>query len=448
MSPLSSEQIRKWGSQIRTDEPLPANDPRYVQFFEPGTTAVDEIVSGIKDGDQTRGSVHLLSGPRGSGKTTEFQRLKHELESEGLTVFVVDILDYVNPSSPLDITQFLTAFGLAFTDQVTAVKPDLLESISGDGGFRSRFSNFLKRLDVKLNLGGAEIRASADGVGAGFAGQSLSIDLKRELKGSEAFADELRNRLSFHLGELRREVEDFCKELAGQLSDLPVVFVLDSMEKFRGTTATDADVQSSIEALFVHHTDKLVFDGLHVIYTVPPILRIRNPAFATHIGAGSIGLVTTPKVCDRRGAQVDNDSLAKFREMLNKRLPTAQLFANESAVDRLIMMSGGNLRDLLRLASQVLVKASARRLDAPLPDEVAELAISTLQQNYRFAVEDREFLKQVQHDKGIDRLSESDFARFARLLDTEVILGHINGTEWFEVHPLALDAIQLLQPGS
>ncbi len=379
----------------------------------------------------------MFSGPRGSGKTTELLRFQKELEEYGFEAFVVDVLEYVNPSSPIDITQFLLAFGLSFAEQVSEKYPDLVDS---EGDFDGRFVRFVKRLNLSLNIGGVEVAASADGFSLAAAGQRVELDLKREMKGSEAFVSELRNRLSFHLGELRLEVANFCAELASKISQNPVVFIIDSMEKFRGTTANEAEVQASVEALFVHHAEKLVFENLHVVYTVPPFLRILHPSFAMHFG-GIVRVVAAPKVRNADGSPIGGESFENFRIMLNRRVPMGSLFADAVSVDRLIDMSGGNLRDLVRLTKESITIAAARRVEAPLGPEIAELAIEALKREYTFTAEDRDFLRKIHAQGHLRDVTEEEVPRFARLLDTEVSLGHLNGSEWFEVHPLALDAV-------
>ena len=443
MAELSAQEIRSWLSALST-EPLPAHDPRYVEFSEPGTTATDKIGVAIKFAETGSGSVNLFSGPCGSGKTTELLRFQQELQEYGLEAFVVDILDYVNLSSPIDVTQFLLAFGLSFADQVCEKHPDAVEN---GGDFNRRFIRFVKRLNLNLSIGGVEVSASADGLSLAAAGQKIELDLKRELKGSEAFVSELRNRLGFHLGELRLEVATFCGELARKISANPVVFIIDSMEKFRGTTENDAQVQASVEALFVHHAEKLVFENLHVVYTVPPFLRIRHPSFAMRFGS-VVRVVAAPKVRNADGTPIDAESFERFRTMLARRVPMAELFADPASVDRLILMSGGNLRDLVRLTKESISIAAARRIHAPLGREVAELAIETLRREYIFTAEDRDFLRKIHTQGHVRNVTEDEVARFARLLDTEVILGHLNGSEWFEVHPLALDAVIDPAPGT
>jgi hypothetical protein len=117
------------------------------------------------------------------------------------------------------------------------------------------------------------------------------------------------------------------------------------------------------------------------------------------------------------------------------------LFADSSSVDRLIVMSGGNLRDLVRLTKESITISAARRIPTPLDSQIAELAIEALRREYTFTSEDRDFLRKIHAQGHLRNVSEEEVPRFARLLDTEVILGHLNGTEWYEVHPLALDAV-------
>ena len=77
----------------------------------------------------------------------------------------------------------------------------------------------------------------------------------------------------------------------------------------------------------------------------------------------------------------------------------------------------------------------------PLGLNIAELAIEALRREYTFTAEDWDFLRKIHAQGHLRDVTEDEVPRFARLLDTEVILGPLNGSEWFEVHPLALEAI-------
>jgi hypothetical protein len=96
--------LRTWLTQLTLDpiDPCAPGETRYVALQESGRGAVDEIYATIDRRTDT--TTQLLSGPNGSGKTTELYRLKGTLENAGFTVAIVDILQFVNRSSPIDIT--------------------------------------------------------------------------------------------------------------------------------------------------------------------------------------------------------------------------------------------------------------------------------------------------------------------------------------------------------
>lgn len=79
------------------DQALKPDDPFYVDFLarsndDPIATLSDHI-----DLDEGR-NVHLLSGPRGTGKSTEIQRLSQILEQAGHRVLYCDMEHYLNMS--------------------------------------------------------------------------------------------------------------------------------------------------------------------------------------------------------------------------------------------------------------------------------------------------------------------------------------------------------------
>jgi hypothetical protein len=124
MTTPSRQQLRDWSAAL-TLEPLDPADPketRYVPLADAGRAAVDELLATIELAlDST---TQLLSGPSGSGKTTELYRLKGELERAGFHAAIFDVGDYVNESSPIDVTEFLIALALGAHDVLGAPEAD------------------------------------------------------------------------------------------------------------------------------------------------------------------------------------------------------------------------------------------------------------------------------------------------------------------------------------
>ena len=104
------------------------------------------------------------------------------------------------------------------------------------------------------------------------------MDLQRELKSSESVVNELRAKLTYHVGLLYDEVSAFLTTLLPTDDPgLGSVLIVDGLEKLRGTSQNDQAVQESIQALFVAHANKLRFHSHHLIYTVPTYLQFTAP---------------------------------------------------------------------------------------------------------------------------------------------------------------------------
>ena len=95
-------------------------------------------------------SLTLLSGFRGSGKSTELNRLASSLRGKGYLVLQQDALNYLNPGEQIDIVTLLNALAGAFSDALTAeeIGQPLKQS------YWTRLTTYLKKTDVKLEVGG------------------------------------------------------------------------------------------------------------------------------------------------------------------------------------------------------------------------------------------------------------------------------------------------------
>lgn len=114
-----------------------------------GPDLVAEIATAI---DFTAGgSVQLLSGYRGAGKTTELLRLKRHLDREVYLPVYFDIEDYFNTELPLEAATFLVGLAAGFVDnceEIDGLKQSLYR----------RVQTFFQRLDID-----AELSASVSG---------------------------------------------------------------------------------------------------------------------------------------------------------------------------------------------------------------------------------------------------------------------------------------------
>jgi hypothetical protein len=441
MTMPSRQQLRAWSAEL-TLGPLDPADPkemRYVPLADAGRAAVDELRATIELAIDT--TTQLLSGPSGSGKTTELYRLRGRLESAGYHVAIFDIGAYVNESSPIDVTEFLIALALGAHDVLGGL--DVSDADIGPG-FVGRLRRLLDRLKISVDIPGLSASVSRDGVEFAAMGTSVEVELQRELKSSESVVAELRSKLTYHLGRLYEEVADFLSTLLpaddpGQGS----VLIVDGLEKLRGTSENDVAVQESVEALFVAHASKLKFSSHHMIYTVPTSLQFTSPGALPF--DSRVVPVPVPHVRPRpgRAAGTVATAIAELREVVSRRLPAEVIFAG-TQLDQVIEASGGHLRDLFTLLRQVVNLTLRRSLTLPLRDEHVEEAIGLVAHDFmKMTAEQKAFLRQVAAGDGIVNPQESEVPLMARLLQSHMLLGHLNGQDWYEVHPLARRALGL-----
>lgn len=420
------------------DRPLEPDEAWYVDLYThelAPADPVEQLATCIEWSDLE--STQLFSGFRGTGKSTELRRLRARLHRDPrYKVVLCDMIDYLNLSTPVDISDFLISVAGAFSEALAA-DPDLLGDDPGHEGYWTRFVAFLRETDVTIE----GVSGEAPVVGAG-----LKANLRQDL----TFRQRLRERMSGHLGALVEDVRAFLRECVQRLrarhgEDTRVVLLLDSVEQIRGTSIRNAEaVYASVEALFTHHADSLQFEELHVVYTVPPWLKIRSPGIAGSYSGSQ--LLPCVRVRQRDGTPW-KPGLDALERIIGKRGDWERLLGADDeggreVLDRLLLSSGGYLRDLFRL----LQAALRRTRDSTLPVDAAVLAYALDEVRNAYLPitrEDARWLDQVgtSNDPGLAvhdvRDGESNnLYNLSRFFDTHLVLCYRNGSEWYDVHPL------------
>jgi len=422
--------------QALSDRPLEPDDAWYVDLYHDPDLApfdpVEQLATGIEwSGPQ---STHLFSGFRGTGKSTELRRLRARLQAHGAAVVLCDMSETLDLANPVDIADFLVAVAGAFGDALTS--PDLLGRDVPTGSYWSRLLGWMQRTHIEL-----------DSLDAPLGGASLRANIRQD----PTFRERLRERMEGHLGALVDDVQDYIAAGAKALAEArgegtQVVLLLDSIEQIRGTTLTSAEgVYSSVEGLFSHHAARLHFPGVHVVYTVPPWLKIRSPGIA---GAyGGMQLLPCVRVRSRDGRPWQ-PALDALERLVHRRGDWARLLGDREVLDRVCLASGGYLRDLFRILQSCLRLARARGL--PLGSDDVDLALAEVRSSYLpLPRADAMWLAEVQGSQrtGLDVHQagpNKSLYQLSRFFDTHMILGYRSLEEWYDVHPLLRDEVDRL----
>jgi hypothetical protein len=418
-----TDKLREFYRQLALD-PLEPGDPRYVDLYDPEEDPVLALMEGVQfsPGESTQ----LLSGYRGSGKSTELRRLRRYLEGDRYAVVLIDIEDYLNTAAPVDIVDFLLALVAAFEEASPAV--------AKNKGLLTRLGKILARIrvdDTTVKVPGS------------------ILEFKLSLKSSPAFTNQLRGYLAGSLGELVKDVRELVGELVKAIltanaAATEVVLLVDSGEHFRGTLSTDADVQASVENLFFNQADNLQFAGLHVVYTVPPYLKTRVGGAAGKYRPGTpLQVIPAVKVRTRDGDEHEL-GLASLTTLVERRGDWKFLLGGDgTALRQIELKSGGHLRDLIRLLQEV-IRRSLRVEELPTPQRVVTGAIDQIAREFLpLADDDAQALWRVHgdHDSPMESIA-GGLTTLSRFLDTHLLLCYRNGREWYDVHPLIVDDVR------
>jgi hypothetical protein len=152
-----------------------------------------------------------------------------------------------------------------------------------------------------------------------------------------------------------------------------------------------------------------------------------------------LGIQTLPtiKVRSQEGACQDK-GLTALRSLVEARGDWPRMMTL-AQLDRMCEMSGGHLRDLMRMM-QDLVRRLRQRDVLPATDLlVTETIEAATREMLPIADEDAKWLLRINENHEFPLPSIEQLPRLSRFLDTHVVLCYRNGKEWFDVHPLILD---------
>ncbi|MCL2783442.1 MAG: ATP-binding protein, partial [Propionibacteriaceae bacterium] len=375
-------------------------------------------------------AVTLVTGPAGSGKTSELLRFGEQLATKHRSFIYADITDLLRSSEPLDAGRLLTG--------VVASLISAVNSQSSKRRVKLDTRPFLQRLKDafgRLEISGFDTAASVNAGPVQF-----STTLHSALRDSLDFRKKVQHVIENNRAQFRAEIHNIVKDLAKALTHddgQPPVFVVDSIEHFRGIDDQDAPnsylrVRESVEQIFSMYRDELTLPGLHVVYCVPSYVHC---AWANTLAMLNIKVFTPT-------GDVFKPGLRQLRGIAEKRAPQdgglLRLLGTNTRIDEIMHASGGLFRDLFRLLDHVISNAST----LPASERAVWNALAECRRQFLggptgVSREQIMLLAQISTDTQYvpSREQQADF-EFLETLGA--ILQYPNGPEgyWLGVHPM------------
>lgn len=140
MTSQATSALKEFFNKL-ADHPVEPTDPEYVPILEEHSKETDPIKAmATRISWSESASVNLLSGQRGTGKSTELRRLRSLLVHDGCVVFLCDMRDYLNLTTAVEITDFLISVMGALGE---AVRESYNQDLASET-FWTRLRNFLQ----------------------------------------------------------------------------------------------------------------------------------------------------------------------------------------------------------------------------------------------------------------------------------------------------------------
>jgi vacuolar-type H+-ATPase subunit F/Vma7 len=441
----------------------------YIDFSSVrGTKIIEELKDDITYFSLSEPTCNLFTGHIGCGKSTELLRLKADLEREGFHVVYFESSQDLEMGD-VDIGDILLAIARQVSNSLEKLKIDEPESL------KALLRGAAKLLQTEIELsaqasvpGIGKITANTEGkfsaeVGIPGIGQVTASDKEGvsiialgigKITAKTKNSSELRNKLREYLEPrttgiieaINQELLKPANEKLKHYGKKGLVVIVDSLDRVESRNKPWGRPQQ--EYLFVDRGEQLRKLKCHVIYTMPLALMFSNDlnSLTSRFGVDPKVLPMVP-VRLRDGSEC-SEGMVLLRQMVlarafpdvepQKRLTLIKdIFDSQQSLDYLCRVSGGHVRELLRLLNAWIKK----HRNLPLSHKELENVIKSRRNQMTFAITDDEWAllrhvqehKQVSGDDGYQILIRSMFVYEYR----------DNDESWFEVNPILAESGKL-----
>lgn len=374
-----------------------------------------------------RVTCQLYAGHRGAGKSTELLRLQDSLNKEGCFViyFAADEED-IEPEDAQYIDILLACTRHLLEGLKNRAKPDPLTN-----WLKDRWKDLKDFALTEVSFESLSVESQV----------TQFAKITANLRTVPTQRQKIRERINPHtitlIEALNAFIKDAKKHLPEEYSQL--IVIADNLDRI--VPIPQEDGRTNHDQIFLDRSEQLKSLDCHLVYTVPISLLYSNRA------ADVANLYGNPQVLPMIMVQTPDNQphqsgINKVKEVLQKRLnridsnrSIVDIFEQPEALDRLCLMSGGHVRNLL-----LLMKETIKYTDKlPIQMRDVQRAISELRNTYRNTVFSNEWqaLAKVYHDKQIENDPLYRNLLFNRcILEYRYLNAEGESEIWYDIHPL------------
>jgi AAA ATPase domain len=445
----------------------------YIDFSSVrGGQIIEKLRDNITIWSPDEPTCQLFTGHIGCGKSTELLRLKAELETEGFHVVYFESSQDLEMGD-VDVGDILLAIARRVSESLEKLEKIQIEEPQGLMDLLRGSAKILGEMEISAeanvpglgkisaNTGGKfSAEVGIPGIGQvtasdkeGFSLVALGIGkITAKTKASPELRSKLRGylepRTNGILEAMNQELLKPAKEKLQQHGKQGLVVIVDNLDKVDGSPKPWGKPQQ--EYLFIDRGEQLRGLNCHLIYTMPLALRFSND-FNTLIQRFLVSPEVLPMVPVRLRDDSDAvEGMALLRQMvLARAFPSLdaqerlekilEIFDDVETLDHLCRVSGGHVRNLLRLLNDSIKKQKG----LPITRITLDMVIQGYRNQQRLAITDDEWnlLRQVALHKKV--AGEQGYQTLIRSMF--VYEYHDAEGSWFDINPVLADAKELQQ---
>jgi hypothetical protein len=379
-------------------------------------------------------SCQVLTGHRGSGKSTELWKLRQTLEqpsTSGADRFFVVQVRADTELDPNDID---------FPDVLIAIVRQLAAQLKDRADIHLKPGYFKDRWQRLKNLAGAQVDFDSVDLEIGMATLSSTIRSSPEAR------KQIRAALEPDTDNWIKATNDVIGQailLLKEKSFRSLVIMVDGLDKMI-TRPHESAGCSSTEYLFVRRATQLTSLQCHLVYTVPIDLAYSHlGTIIKQLYGGEFPVVPMTKIeTPPPKAKAYSPGMKKFGEVINTRLAKAgatedDLFENSKVRNDLIKLTGGQPTELMTLIREAIVTKGL-----PIGAEGVKRVRQEAMRNYRRQLRAEHWpLIEEARTTGQVVLTDSNDKVFRELLESRALLLYRNDEEWYAVNPAIEDLV-------
>lgn len=342
----------------------------------------------------------LVIGHRGCGKSTILNKVAEELtDSFHIVSFSVPTVLNMNDVETIDI---LISIYLQLLNSMNDHKIPI--------PLLTKFNDMMESVKKRLNLTETGISLL----------KIITFKIKVETESRDILRKEFRNQVE----SLNRGISDCIESIRDyynkQQKTKEVLIIIDDLEKLEVKFA---------EQLFFKDSHLLTLPEAKIIYTFP-LETYYCEDFNTYRDQYEDQFISLVVVNEERNQQV---GIEELRKLVLKRID--QQYITEEALTEIILMSGGLLRDLIKLMQDACKKAVLNEV-SQIEIGIAEQVINEMANHYKRLFDYPNYQDKVEKINNESKRNEVETKDLVYLLRYLFILEYrLNGDLWYEVHP-------------